>query len=373
MAHLYGRNYTRQQLQAYTGDISQIARVKPYRLVEGLEDGVLAVDVTTGSGFDFTVLPSRGMDISSANFSGRSLAWRSSTSDTHPAFFDHEGENGRGWLRGFFGGLVTTCGLTYVGAAGEDEGRSYGLHGRIGNIPATNVSWDTEWVGDDLVLTVRGKLRETTVFGENISLTRTITTALGAKCLRITDSVENLSYQRCEHMLLYHVNAGFPAVNDSAKLIAPTIRATPRDEEAKRGFDTYRQFHSPSAGFKEQVYLHEMAVSADGTVTTAVVDPTVESGSSTGFGVYTKYRAAELPCFIEWKMMDSGAYAVGMEPANCLVNGRASERARGSLKYLEPGEVREYSVEIGVVSGAAEITALERLCDEAVALRSERS
>ena len=110
MPNLYGRQYTRKELLERVGDISQVARVKPYRLAEGFEDGLLAVDVTTGSGLDFTVLPGRGMDISSAHYNGRSMAWRSATTDQHPAYFDgHERE----WLRSFYGGLVVTCGLTW--------------------------------------------------------------------------------------------------------------------------------------------------------------------------------------------------------------------------------------------------------------------
>src|SRR5579862_409557 len=128
MAYLYGRDYTRGELLERVGDISQVARAKPYRLAEGHEEGVLAVDVATGSGLEYTVLASRGLDISSAHYCGRSLAWRSATSDQHPAYFEAEE---RGWLRSFYGGLVLTCGLTWMGAHCTDEGRPLGLHGRV--------------------------------------------------------------------------------------------------------------------------------------------------------------------------------------------------------------------------------------------------
>ena len=369
MATLYGKEFTRKELLEHVGDVSQIARIKPYRLVEGFEDGVLALDVTTGSGLDFTVLGSRGLDISSASYCGRSLAWRSATTDTHPSYFDHEGENGRGWLRGFYGGLVVTCGLSYAGANGEDQGQKYGLHGRVSNLPATNVSWDGEWIDDQYVLTVRGKLRETTVFGENLSLTRTIKAVLGEKRFKMVDRVENLGANTTEHMMLYHINIGFPAVNDGGRLIAPTVKATPRDNDAVEGYDRFASLQQPQQGFREQVYFHDFAKSADGTVTTAVVDPETPAGdgSKPGFGVYCRYSPLELPNFIEWKMMGSGTYVVGMEPANCLVLGRACDRAAGTLQFLEPGEVREYHLEIGVLSGLSEISALEASCLEAVA------
>ena len=368
MAHLYGANYSRQDLLARVGDISQIARIKAYRLLEGLEDGVMALDVTTGSGLDFTVLPSRGLDISSASYNGRSLAWRSATTDTHPAFFEHEGERGRGWLRGFYGGLVVTCGLTYAGANGEDRGQVYGLHGRISNLPATNVHWDGRWEGDDYILSIRGNVREATVFGENLQLTRSITARLGERRLFLHDIVENMGARRTEHMMLYHINLGFPVVNDTARLLSPSLSATPRDADAEEGKERYAHLQPPQAGFREKVYFHDLAPDQEGQVTAAIVASEADAGNGNtpGLGVYCRYRPSQLPRFIEWKMMDASTYVFGMEPANCLVMGRAQERAAGTLQSLEPGESREYALELGVLVGKDEIQRLEAACHEAV-------
>ncbi len=362
MAQLYGKHYTKSELLAHVGDISQVARIKPYRLIEGFEDGVFALDVTNGSGLDFTVLASRGMDISSAHYNGRSMMWRSATTDSYPAHFDHEGEGGRGWLRSFYGGLVVTCGLTWAGANDTDNGIPYGIHGRIGNTPATNVQWDGVWEGDDYLLTITGKLREATVFGENLQMTRTITTKLGSNVLHIHDTVENLGAKPTEHMMLYHINIGFPAVNDTAELISTSQSAVPRDPIAEERFDRYTQMQAPEAGYQETVYFHELATDADGYATAAVIDKQTESGDGKGFGVYCKYLPTQLPRFIEWKMMDSGTYVVGMEPANCLVMGRPNERRAGTLQVLQPGEVRHYSVEIGVLAGEAAVSDYEAAC-----------
>lgn len=354
MAQLYGRSYTRAELLRHVGDVSQVARVKPYRLVEGHEDGVLAVDVTTGSGLDFTVLASRGLDISSAHYNGRSLAWRSATSDQHPAFFEPEG---RGWLRTFYGGLVVTCGLTWMGAACEDEGELLGLHGRVSHLPATNVAWGGAWEGDDYVLSVSGKLREAIVFGENVQLTRRIWARMGESRFCFKDEVENMGYQRTPHMMLYHINIGFPAVDDNARLIAPSRSVTPRDAEAEEGKERYAALQPPTKDYKEKAYFHDLRPDSDGRVTTAIVNPDCDGGA--GFGVYATFRHRELPYFTEWKMMDQGTYVVGMEPGNALVLGRATERKEGRLQFLEPGEKREYHVEIGVVQGREQIAALE--------------
>lgn len=352
MAELFGRKYTREELLAHVGDISQVARAKPYRLVEGHEDGLSAIDVVTGGGLAFTILPSRGMDISSASYNGRSLAWRSATTDQHPAFFEPEG---RGWLRTFYGGLVVTCGLTWMGAACVDEGEPLGLHGRISHIPATSVHWDGDWEGDDYILTVSGRMREAIVFGENVELHRTIRAYLGENRFFLHDRVRNMGYRRTPHMMLYHINIGFPVVDDHSRLIAPSITITPRDQDAEEGKEAYARMQPPARGFREKVYFHDLQPDGEGRVTTAIVNPHCDDG----LGVYVTYLKRELPFFTEWKMMDQGTYVVGMEPGNALVLGRAAERAAGRLQFLEAGEEREYHLEIGVLSGAARIRHLE--------------
>lgn len=361
MAHLYGQHFNREELLAHVGDISQIARVLPYRLQEGKEDGVHALDIFNGTGLRFTVLASRGMDISSASFNGCSLAWRSATSDAHPAFFDHEGENGRGWLRSFYGGLVVTCGLTYAGANGEEDGRIYGLHGRISNLPAYNVTYETRWEGDEYLLIVRGKVREATVFGENLELFRTITTSLGSRTISIHDEIANLGYKTTEHMILYHINIGFPIIAAGSKLISPTLKATPRDADAEAGREKYALFDAPEAGYREKVYFHEFPSHAD-ELPVALVNPNLQVGGITGLGICCRYRPAQLPRFSEWKMLDAGTYVVGLEPANCLVLGRAYERKAGTLQFLEPGEVRSYDIRLEVVWGEDEIAQIEETC-----------
>ena len=351
MARLFGRDWSRQELVRRVGRMSQLCGARLGQLDDGVERGVRIADLWTGSGFGFTVLLDRGMDIFNATWQGRSLAWHSSTGAVTPAFFEPEG---LGWLRGFYGGLVVTCGLTYAGAPCVDEGQPLGLHGRFSNSPASAVAVEQGWQGDDYRVSLRGQVRETRVFGENICLTRTVTANLGENRFFIHDVVENEGFQASEHMILYHINTGFPAVDDAAELVSPTQKATPRDAEAEKGKETYARFHAPTPAYAEKVYYHEMATDKEGHVWAAVVNRAL------GFGAYVRYKKAQLPQFIEWKMLGEGTYVVGMEPANCLVEGRDKERARGTLQFLQPGEKREYSLEIGALTSTADVAALDQ-------------
>ncbi|GAG94836.1 unnamed protein product, partial [marine sediment metagenome] len=49
MAEIFGKKYTREELTRFTGDISQIAGMKQYELLEGKGRGVRALDVWTGT------------------------------------------------------------------------------------------------------------------------------------------------------------------------------------------------------------------------------------------------------------------------------------------------------------------------------------
>lgn len=355
MANLFHSKYSKDYLLKRVGDISQFGGVKSYELSDGNEKGVEAVDFRTGTGFNFTVLPGRGMDISFAEYRGTPLCWVSPTGNVSPAFFE---PHGRGWLRSFFGGLLTTCGLTNAGASGSDMGRELNLHGRVSNIPAKNVHHDGEWENDEFSMFVQGKVREVSVFEENILLTRKISATLGESRLFIDDVVENCGHEKTEHMILYHINIGFPLLNEHAKLITPAIRVQPRDEDARVGEKEYNTFSAPVHGYKEQCFYHEMKAGKDGNVTVALINKNFEEGK--GLGIYVKYNKNELPWFIEWKMMGEGMYVVGLEPANCLVGGRAKERETGRLQFLEPGEKREYHLEIGVLDTPERIAEIEK-------------
>jgi len=354
MARLFGRNYTRRGLLSKLGHISQVAGTRPYQLTEGNQNGVRAIDVDTGSGFRFTVLPDRGMDISAASHNGRSLCWRSATGEVAPAFYE---QDGLGWLRSFYGGLLTTCGMTYMGAPCTDLGEKLGLHGRISNIPARNIIHGGHWEGDEYSMFVRGQVTETSVFGVNLALARRITTVLGEDHLRIHDCVENNGFEPAPLMMLYHINLGFPVLDETSQLISPTIEARPRDAEAEEGKADYAKYQAPAAGYAEKCYYHDMKPDNDGNVGAAIVNR--EFGNGRGIGVYVKYLKSELPKFTQWKMMGQGTYVTGIEPGTNNPDGRAEARAKGTLRSIDPGEKVEFHLEIGVLTGTEAIDEFE--------------
>jgi hypothetical protein len=146
-------------------------------------------------------------------------------------------------------------------------------------------------------------------------------------------------------MLLYHINLGWPLLDDGAALHFNAQSMRPRDAEAEKGAASATEIPAPISGYKEQVFYHELIADNNGFVS-AVLE-----NRKLGVGLFTQYRKKELPRFIQWKMVAEGEYVLGFEPANCLVEGRAKERERGTLQFLEPGETRDFLVRIGVLDG----------------------
>ena len=342
MITLNGRQYTRRGLEQHLGHLSQIAGVRMMELRDGPEAGVRIADVRSGSGLRFQVTLDRGMDISVADYKGLPLAWRSPNGDVHPSFFDPKG---LGWLKSFPGGLVTGCGLTQAGAPGVDDGEELGLHGRLSHIPATNVETKTEWTEDGCTFKISGIVRENTLFNQNLSLHRSIEVELGSSVFTIRDTVVNDGFRISPLMLLYHINLGWPLLDDGAALMLNAQTMTPRDAEATKGVGTATKMPAPIEGYSEQVFFHDLVPDWSGFATALLVNKRLH------LGLYVDFRQKELPKFTQWKMVGEGEYVLGMEPANCLVQGRAKERERGTLKTLDPGEKREFLVRIGVLDG----------------------
>ena len=346
---IYGKKYSRNELKQRIGNIDQIGGIKKYEYIDGVSKGIRAIDIKNGNGFDSTILLDRGMDISHLAYKGVPLCWNSATFETSPIYYE---ERGLEWLRTFFGGMLTTCGLTYAGHPCTDEGKELGLHGRISNLPAYNVNTDEYWEGDEYLIEITGNVREASVFGDKLELKRKISMKMGEDKIIIEDVVRNIGFEKSPHMIIYHINIGFPILDRNSKLIEPETKIVPYDERSREEIDNYSTFSDPIEGFKENVFLHDIKADKHGMINVAIIN---EEFGSEGLGVYLKYNKDNLPYLNEWKMIGQGEYVVGIEPVNGQVSGRAKQREGGKLKFLKPDEEVVYYIEIGILKSNEKI------------------
>ncbi|HOF87878.1 MAG TPA: aldose 1-epimerase family protein [Armatimonadota bacterium] len=343
MVRLFGRDFTRRELLSYTSNLAQLGGIRPIELAAGRERGVRAFDVATGSGFEFTVLADRALDITRMAMRGVPMAHLTPSGQAHPAYYEAAGA---GWLRTFPGGAVTTCGLAAAGAPCVDEGQALPLHGRVSALPVEELGYWGAWQGDDYGMHITGTLTEGVLFGTPLRLTRTLSATLGGTSVRIRDTVENIGGEPAPHMMLYHCNFGWPLLGPDSALVTNSRQVTPRDAAAAEGLLGWSTFQEPTPGYAEQCFYHDIPADNAGDVRVALLNPAL------GLGVGLRYHQKTLPRFIQWKQMGFGHYVLGLEPANCLVEGRDTERARGTLVVLQPGESRDYTLELTALDGA---------------------
>ena len=320
----------REDLARLTTNTSQLAGIRRSVLEDGRERGLRIADINNGSGLQFTVLIDRGLDIGQASFRGVPIAYLSPTGFAHPAYYD---PNGLGWLRSWGAGLLSTCGLRNVGAPDHFAGENHGLHGRITNSPAENCACSAAWVGSKYVMTVAGSVREARLFGENLLLSRKISSIMGENTITIEDTVENQGCRASHLTLLYHINLGYPLLSPDSIIKCREHKLEPRDETAAKGLDSWSKCQDPTPGYQEQCFYHDMPADPDGFTRISMLNPGLR------MNLELCYRKRELPFFVQWKQMGSGEYVMGFEPANCHVEGVNKERQKfGTLQELQPGE-----------------------------------
>ncbi len=354
MTTLYDQTHDAKTLAAHGGRLSQFGGVRLVTLEDGAGRGVRVLEFETGSGLRFDVTVDRAMDISAMTHKGRAVGWQSPVGVRHPAFVDGEGEGGLGWTRGF-SGLLATCGLDHVGGPEEVDADSYnylrkavvqqGLHGRVANTPARLSGYGERWDGDTCVLWAEGVVEQATVFGEVLHLHRRIEADLGGDIVRIADRVVNAGFAVTPHMLMYHLNFGYPVIDKGARFVAPVADVLWASHELEAQGVGYRTCPAPTPGFAEQVWEHALA-GDDGRTSVAILNERI------GFGVEVSADVAGLPCFYQWQNFQAGHYVMGLEPATHHVMGNQFARDRGEMIWLEAGEERSYAVSVSVLDGA---------------------
>jgi hypothetical protein len=353
--NLLGVEISQRELLRRVGNLEQVAGVRLVTLGDGAERGVRVLEFRTGSGFEFDVIVDRAFDIGRCEHNGRALGWQSGVGYKAPAFAE---QSDLGWLRTWGGGLLTTCGLDHALFFAEDTAEQYhyqakererfGLHGRISNTPARLAGYGHRWDGDTCVLYAEGEVIQASMVGEHLLLRRRIEAVVGESRFRIHDEIENVGWDPTPHMYLYHVNIGYPVLDEGAEILVPTRSVAPRGDYTADG---YRTIDPPEAAHYERVYEHDPIAESDGSVPVAVVN------RERGIGAYELFNINQLPFHFVWRMLGEGSYVVGIEPSTNRTAGRLDARERGELIILQPGDKRAYDLELGALVGDGEIDA----------------
>ena len=291
---------------------TQVASLRRYTITEGRGKGLDVIDCDNGK-IRFLLNVTKACDMMQLYYKGQNVSFISKN-----GFMARE----IGFLNRFEGGMLYTCGLDSVGGR---EG--YEEHGSFHNTPAQIIHAEC----NDKQIVVEAEIRSTELFGRNLTLRRRITADIGSDTVSVQDTLVNKSYRDEDYCLLYHVNVGYPMLDDGAKVVANSDVCLPRTPWSEKHLETAFQMSAPVPNMEETCYYLEPKLNAVSLV-----------NEKLGRSFTVSYSGDTLPNFLEWKAMASGDYALGLEPSTTKLDDGFAYRT------VKPGETVAFSLHFTV-------------------------
>lgn len=290
----------------------QVASLRRYTVTEGSEKGLDIMDCDNGK-LRFLLNVTKALDVMQLYHEGQNLS-----------FVSKNGFTGRElpFLNRFEGGMLYTCGLDSVGGR---EG--YEIHGTFHNTPATVIRAECNENG----ITVEAEIRSTVLFGRNLVMKRKVFSEIGGDTLKIEDTLVNESWRDEEYCLLYHVNIGYPMLDEGAKVIGEVKGCEPRNTWSNENMAVRAEISAPLPNEVETCYFLKLAQPKISLVNEKI-----------GKTFTVSYSHDTLPFFVEWKSMACGDYALGLEPATTELDNRFA------YKTLKAGESVRFALNFQV-------------------------
>ena len=325
MAKINGKEYTREELLNFSGEIAQLASIEEFRFDAGARRGMKAYRVRNAAGLSFEVIPDMCLDISNLSYKGVNISWLSKTGYAAGNYAAPVlGEFGHY----FAGGMLWTCGLKNTGDDYVNENGTFQhAHGRLGITPAENVWQKAYWEGNDYILSLGGEIRDAELCGYNLHITREMKTCLDGTGIEITDTLENLEPVETDYLLLYHFNFGFPFISPQTRFLpgersADILGRTPKAVQNKETWDVYTE---PLVEEEEECFFHHLKADETGMAHFRA------ENDALGIGACVSFDPELLPILTFWKSVRTGEYVAGIEPGNSYLGGLHDSRKRGVI------------------------------------------
>tara|TARA_B100000579_G_scaffold150661_1_gene122313 strand:+ start:3752 stop:4984 length:1233 start_codon:yes stop_codon:yes gene_type:complete len=326
----------------------------------GKQEGVELIEVDNGK-LQFRVIPTRGMSVLDVVHGDVRLGWNSPVEEVvHPSYINLHDRGGLGWLDGFNEWMVR-CGLSFAGHPGEDKfinnvgaeaTMDLTLHGKIGNIPASQVVVVVEKKPPHRIR-IRGRVNEVSFYGPNLSIWTEISTIPGSSAFRISDVLTNHGTFDEEFQIIYHANFGRPLLGEGAKLLTASTKIVPFNENAAKAISEQESYAPPTKGFTEEVFKIYPKSDDNGKATALLVNPKRDRGVSVSWPVQ------QLPYLTQWKntAAETTGYVTGIEPGTGFPHNRNYERNYGRVPKLAPDESRSFELDFVILPTADAVEA----------------
>ena len=266
------------------GNVGQVISAYDIVFRGGRENGKEAILVKVGK-IEALFDKSNALDISWLKYKGENLSFLSKN-----GLNSNDGD----FACRFDGGFLYTCGTDNVSACVDGKP----VHGSLHYTPAEQVGYE---VFTDRV-EVFGIVRRTSLFGEHVVVKRRF--SVRENEIEISDTISNAGYTPTDYVLLYHMNYGYPFLDENLIIEMPLIKSEGLTDYAKSRADRQFSITEPIDGGEEEVFYNYIK---EGRV--SLINERLRVKCE------TLYRVDDFPVTLQWKSMISGDYALGIEPS----------------------------------------------------------
>lgn len=294
-------------------NFSQVASLRRYTISDGEGKDLDVIDCDNGN-LRFLINAGKACDVMQVYHKGQNLSFISKNGFTKREL---------PFIYRFEGGMLYTAGLDSLGAR---EG--FELHGSFHNTPAIITTAKCDKNG----IVIEATIKNTALFGKNLVVKRKIFSEINSAEFSVDDTLINEGYDDENYCLLYHINLGYPLLDDGGRIFAGVKKIEPRTQWAAKNIDKAFEISDAEPKTEETCYF----------LTLNKPEITYENVRS-GKKLTVSYSGDTLPHFVEWKSMAAGDYALGLEPTTSELDDRFR------YKSIKSGEQIKFNIIIKVL------------------------
>lgn len=290
----------------------QMAYIRRYTLTDGKESGLKVIEMNNGL-IRLLLNESKGLDIMQLWHQGTNISFISKNGFTQREL---------AFSSRFEGGMLYTCGIDNIG-----NRQGYETHGTYHNTPSRII----QTVCNESLLQVIAEVEDTCLFSRNLLILRTITLFVGKDEVIVEDVLINRGTKEENYCLLYHVNLGYPMLDEGTEVVGNFGDIVPRTKKSQECMKERNIFSQVKDNEEESCYFIENYGD-----TVSVVNHKL------GKRFALQYSKDTLPCFIQWNSPASQDYALGLEPATSYLDDRFFYR------IIKPNEKIKFTINMSV-------------------------
>ncbi|MDI2090837.1 aldose 1-epimerase family protein [Commensalibacter oyaizuii] len=325
----------------------------------GKQEGSKIITLSTPNGLTITISPTRGMSIINVTGQDMRFGWDSPVKEiVNPVFINLESRNGAGWLEGF-NEMMVRCGFEWAGHPGMENGQLYTLHGKAGNIPASEVIVEISKKAP-YTIKIKGLIKESSFKKADLQIWTELSYVPNTHEFTLHDMLTNHADYPHDYQIMYHSNFSKPLLEKDSQFIAPVKDISPFNNYAKHGLNDWQTYLGPTKDFDEMVFNIVPYAKPDGTTLAAIVNKDHTKGAA------IQFNTQQLPYLTLWKNTDTEkqGYVTGIEPGTNYAYPLSIERAHQRIRQVMPNQTVHFEITYKALMNQNAVSAVKKEISE---------